>query len=126
MKTRSQTVWPKPLRTLELEPRPGSHKRRPRPRPKPAGKGDPRAPKKPPSAFFYFMDDFRKTYQQENPSVKSLQEIGKACGEKWNTMAFEEKVKYYDIATEKRAEFEKARIEYNKKKESGELSEESN
>jgi len=35
-------------------------------------------------------------------------------------------VKYYDIATEKRAEFEKARIEYNKKKESGELSEESN
>jgi len=119
-------VWPKPLRTLELEPRPGSHKRRPRPRPKPAGKGDPRAPKKPPSAFFYFMDDFRKTYQQENPSVKSLQEIGKACGEKWNTMAFEEKVKYYDIATEKRAEFEKARIEYNKKKESGELSEESN
>ena len=55
MKTRSQTVWPKPLRTLELEPRPGSHKRRPRPRPKPAGKGDPRAPKKPPTAFFYFM-----------------------------------------------------------------------
>ena len=28
----------------------------------------------------------------------------------------QEKVKYYDIATEKRAEFEKARIEYNKKK----------
>jgi len=54
-----------------------------------------------------------------------MQEIGKACGEKWNTMAFEEKVKYYDIATEKRAEFEKAMIEYNKKKQSGELSEES-
>ncbi|KAG2599651.1 hypothetical protein PVAP13_5KG421128 [Panicum virgatum] len=70
-------------------------------------------------------EDFRKTYQQENPSVKLMQEIGKACGEKWNTMAFEEKVKYYDIATEKRAEFEKAMIEYNKKKQSGELSEES-
>jgi hypothetical protein len=28
----------------------------------------------------------------------------------------QEKVKYYDIATEKRAEFETAMIEYNKKK----------
>ncbi|RLN23326.1 hypothetical protein C2845_PM07G17400 [Panicum miliaceum] len=131
MKTRSQTA-PKPLKTVALAPRPRSPKRRPRP--KPAGKGDPRAPKKPPTAFFYFMyvpryvcipEDFRKTYNQENPSVKSMQEIGKACGEKWNTMAFEEKVKYYDIATEERAEFDKAMIEYNKKKESGEMSEES-
>ncbi|PUZ55464.1 hypothetical protein GQ55_5G213800 [Panicum hallii var. hallii] len=124
MKTRSQTT-PKPLKTVALAPRPDSPKRRPRPMPKPAGKGDPRAPKKPPTAFFYFMEDFRKTYKQENPSVKSMREIGKACGEKWNTMSFEEKVKYYDIATEKRAEFEKAMIEYNKKKESGEMSEES-
>jgi hypothetical protein len=54
MKTRSQTE-PKPLKTVALAPRPGSPKRRPRPKPKPAGKGDPRAPKKPPTAFFYFM-----------------------------------------------------------------------
>ncbi|KAL5674118.1 hypothetical protein ACJX0J_018424, partial [Zea mays] len=113
MKTRSQTS-PKPLKTVAMAPRPSSTKRKPRP--KPAGKGDPRAPKKPPTAFFYFMEDFRKIYKQEKPSVKSMQEIGKACGEKWNTMTFEEKVKYYDIATEKRAEFEKAMIEYNKKK----------
>ncbi|CAO1945449.1 unnamed protein product [Urochloa humidicola] len=108
MKTRSQTA-PKPLKTVALAPRPGSPKRRTKP--KPAGKGGLRPPKKPPTAFFYFMEDFRKTYKQENPSVKSMQEIGKACGEKWNTMAFEEKVKYYDIATEKRAEFEKENAE---------------
>ncbi|PAN29298.1 hypothetical protein PAHAL_5G215400 [Panicum hallii] len=88
MKTRSQTT-PKPLKTVALAPRPDSPKRRPRPMPKPAGKGDPRAPKKPPTAFFYFMEDFRKTYKLENPSVKSMREIGKACGEKWNTMSFE-------------------------------------
>ncbi|KAF8675780.1 hypothetical protein HU200_047268 [Digitaria exilis] len=132
MKTRSQSA-PKPLKTVALGPRPGSPKQRQRP--KPAGKGDPRAPKKPPTAFFYFMEDFRKTYKLEKPSVKSMQEIGKACGEKWNSMAFEkisfsfihlqEKVKYYDMATEKRAEFDKAMIEYNKKKETGEISEES-
>uniref|UniRef100_A0A0A9HSV7 HMG box domain-containing protein n=1 Tax=Arundo donax TaxID=35708 RepID=A0A0A9HSV7_ARUDO len=122
MKTRSQTA-PKPLKTVALAPRPSSPKRRPRP--KPNGKGKPGPPKKSPTAFFYFMEDFRKTYKQENPSVKTMQEVGKACGEKWNTMTFEEKVKYYDIATEKRAEFEKAMVEYNKKKESGEMSEES-
>ncbi|KAF0902968.1 hypothetical protein E2562_022607 [Oryza meyeriana var. granulata] len=126
MKTRSQTA-PKPLKTVRLPPA----KPRPKPPPPPSSrkKGqplvDPRRPKKPPTAFFYFMEDFRKAFKQENPSVKSMQEVGKACGEKWNTMAFEERVKYYDLATEKRAEYEKAVAEYNKKKESGELSEES-
>ncbi|XP_065002799.1 high mobility group B protein 14-like isoform X2 [Musa acuminata AAA Group] len=66
---------------------------------------------------------FRKTFQQENPNVKSMRDIGKACGEKWKTMSFEEKVAYYDIATEKRAEFEKAMAAYIKRKESGEFSE---
>ncbi|KAJ8486627.1 hypothetical protein OPV22_019112 [Ensete ventricosum] len=82
-------------------------------------------PKKPPTAFFYYLEDFRKTYQQENPNVKSMRDIGKACGEKWKTMSFEEKVAYYDIATEKRAEFEKAMAAYIKRKESGETCEES-
>ncbi|XP_020599629.1 high mobility group B protein 14-like [Phalaenopsis equestris] len=86
---------------------------------------DPAKPKKPPTAFFYFLEDFRKTYQKENPDVKSMCEIGKACGEKWKTMTYEEKVAYYDIATEKRAEFEKAMSEYLKMKENNDLSEES-
>ncbi|XP_058095292.1 high mobility group B protein 14 [Magnolia sinica] len=77
-------------------------------------------PKKPPTAFFYFLEDFRKVYQEEHPEVKSMRDIGKACGEKWKTMIFEEKVQYYDIATEKRAEFDKAMTEYIKRKESGE------
>ncbi|KAL5655974.1 hypothetical protein ACJX0J_035293, partial [Zea mays] len=52
-------------------------------------------------------------YKQEKTSVKSMQEIGKACGEKWNTMAFEF---HFTGKGQKRAEFEKAMIEYNKKK----------
>ncbi|GAA0152612.1 hypothetical protein LIER_11047 [Lithospermum erythrorhizon] len=78
-------------------------------------------PKKPPTAFFYFLEDFRKGFQEDNPNVKSMRDIGKACGEKWKTMTYEEKVQYYDIATEKRAEFDIAMAEFNKKKESGEL-----
>lgn len=81
-------------------------------------------PKKPPTAFFYYLEDFRKAYQAENPAVKTMRDIGKACGMKWKTMNFEEKVQYYDIATQKRAEYEKALAAYIKRRESGELSEE--
>ncbi|XP_039036173.1 high mobility group B protein 14-like isoform X3 [Hibiscus syriacus] len=87
-------------------------------------KVDAKMPKKPPTAFFYYcefcLEDFRKEFQEQNPDTKSMRDIGKACGEKWKTMTYEEKVKYYDIATEKRAEFDRAMAEYNKRKESGE------
>ncbi|KAJ9690953.1 hypothetical protein PVL29_013220 [Vitis rotundifolia] len=81
---------------------------------------DSKKPKKPPTAFFYFLEDFRKEFQEQNPDVKSMRDIGKACGEKWKTMTYEEKVQYYDIATEKRAEFDRAMADYIKRKESGE------
>ncbi|CAO2842218.1 unnamed protein product [Amaranthus hypochondriacus] len=86
-------------------------------------KVDPNKPKKPPTAFFFFLEDFRRGYQEENPEVKSMRDIGKACGEKWKIMTYEEKVKYYDIATEKRAAFDKAMEEYIRRKESGEYEE---
>ncbi|KAG1367956.1 high mobility group B protein 14 [Cocos nucifera] len=164
MKTRAKQAKPgeKPTNPKALAKKPIKPKAKKRP-----AKDDARKPKKPPTAFFYYLEDFRKTFQQENPDVKSMRDIGKACGEKWKTMSFEEgkedkiigrisdrnafcgkmvkgkvdicdlnriinvdwngleKVQYYDIATEKRAEFEKAMAEYMKKKESGELSEES-
>ncbi|KGN49384.1 high mobility group B protein 14 [Cucumis sativus] len=82
-------------------------------------KFDVNKPKKPPTAFFYFLDDFRKEFQEQNPDVKTMRDVGKACGEKWKTMTYEEKVQYYDIATEKRAEFDKAMTEYKKRMESG-------
>ncbi|CDP06349.1 unnamed protein product [Coffea canephora] len=77
-------------------------------------------PKKPPTAFFYFLEDFRKEFQEKNPDIKTMRDIGKACGERWKTMTYEEKVQYYDIATEKRAEFDRAMAEYMKRKERGE------
>ncbi|KAJ4831464.1 hypothetical protein Tsubulata_047900 [Turnera subulata] len=89
-------------------------------KPKPKKKVDAKMPKKPPTAFFFFLEDFRKEFQEQNPDVKSMRDVGKACGDKWKTMTYEEKVKYYDIATEKRAEFDRAMAEYIKRKESGE------
>ncbi|XP_031389717.1 high mobility group B protein 14 [Punica granatum] len=81
---------------------------------------DSKKPKKPPTAFFYFLEDFRKEYQEQNPDIKSMRDIGKACGAKWKTMTYEEKVQYYDIAAEKRREFDQVMAEYIKRKESGE------
>ncbi|XVF87190.1 hypothetical protein PTKIN_Ptkin18bG0099300 [Pterospermum kingtungense] len=95
-------------------------KSRPKPKKKKSSKIDAKMPKKPPTAFFYFLEDFRKEFQEQNPDIKSMRDIGKACGEKWKTMTYDEKVKYYDIATEKRAEFDRAMAEYIKRKESGE------
>ncbi|XP_057465156.1 high mobility group B protein 14-like [Actinidia eriantha] len=105
----------------------GTQQRRPKsankPKTTPKGKAvklDAQKPKKPPTAFFYFLEDFRKEFQEQNPGVKSMRDIGKACGEKWKTMTYEEKVQYYDIATGKRAEFDRAMVDYNRRMESGE------
>ncbi|CAH9076470.1 unnamed protein product [Cuscuta epithymum] len=84
---------------------------------------DSNTPKKPPTAFFFFLEDFRKEFQQKNPDVKSMRDVGKACGEKWKTMTYEEKVQYYDIATERRREFDRAMADYTKRKENGEFEE---
>ncbi|KAK0596565.1 hypothetical protein LWI29_016828 [Acer saccharum] len=108
------------LVTSEKEGRPNSSRKLTVKQKKKHEKFDVKKPKKPPTAFFYFLEDFRKEFQEQNPNVKSMRDIGKACGEKWKTMTYEEKVKYYDIATEKRAEFDSAMADYIKKQESGE------
>lgn len=87
---------------------------------KPKTERDPDLPKKPATAFFYYMEKFRKTYQEENPGVTGMRQIGIACGAKWKEMTYEEKAPYYDIATQKRAEYEKILAAYKKKKEAGE------
>eukprot|EP00249_Psilotum_nudum_P014603 c24908_g2_i1 orf=3-305(-) len=46
-------------------------------------KKDPNKPKRPPSAFFVFLEEFRKTYKSDNPGVKAVAAIGKAGGDKW-------------------------------------------
>nr|GMC95384.1 high mobility group B protein 1 [Ipomoea batatas]GMC99697.1 high mobility group B protein 1 [Ipomoea batatas] len=49
-------------------------------------KKDPNKPKRPPSAFFVFLEEFRKTFKKENPNVKAVSAVGKAGGEKWKSM----------------------------------------
>ncbi|KAK8658392.1 hypothetical protein V6N13_036599 [Hibiscus sabdariffa] len=83
-------------------------------KPKKLKKGkDPNAPKRPPTAFFLFMDDFRKSYKEANPDAKGVTGVAKEGGEKWKSMSDEEKKCYIDKAAELKAEYGKAKNDDN-------------
>ncbi|KAK9289983.1 hypothetical protein L1049_008145 [Liquidambar formosana] len=81
-------------------------------------KKDPNKPKRPPSAFFVFLEEFRKTFKKENPNVKAVSAVGKAGGEKWKSMSEAEKAPYEAKAAKRKSEYEKVMNAYNKKQES--------
>ncbi|KAJ0678149.1 putative chromatin remodeling & transcriptional activation HMG family [Helianthus annuus] len=48
---------------------------------------DPNKPKRPASAFFVFMEEFRDQFKAENPHNKSVAAVSKAGGVKWKAMS---------------------------------------
>ncbi|KAI3981206.1 hypothetical protein MKX01_041345 [Papaver californicum] len=74
---------------------------------------DPNAPKRPPTAFFAFMEDFRKEFKEANPDNKSVSVVAKEGGQKWKSMSDEEKKPYVEKCAELKAEFQKAMENYN-------------
>ncbi|KAL5144310.1 HMG1/2-like protein [Glycine soja] len=94
---------------------------------KPAGKGkaakDPNKPKRPPSAFFVFMEEFRKVFNKEHPENKAVSAVGKAAGAKWKTMSDAEKAPYVAKSEKRKVEYEKNMRAYNKKQVGSSLAE---
>ncbi|KAH9302526.1 hypothetical protein KI387_014109 [Taxus chinensis] len=80
-------------------------------------KKDPNKPKRPPSAFFVFMEGFRKEFKAANPNSNSIAAVGKAGGERWKTMSEEEKAPFDATAKMRKSEYEKAMAAYNNKQE---------
>ncbi|NP_001351851.1 HMG1/2-like protein [Cicer arietinum] len=76
---------------------------------------DPNKPKRPPSAFFVFMSDFREQYKKDHPNNKSVAAVGKACGEEWKSLSDADKAPYVARALKKKAEYEKNVQAYNRK-----------
>ncbi|OAY69491.1 HMG1/2-like protein [Ananas comosus] len=70
---------------------------------KKAGK-DPNRPKRPPSAFFVFMEEFRKQYKEKNPK---------------NKLVSVEKAPYVAKAEKRKADYLKNIAAYDKKKAEG-------
>ncbi|KAJ4825645.1 hypothetical protein Tsubulata_023106 [Turnera subulata] len=81
-------------------------------------KKDPNKPKRPPSAFFVFLEEFRKTFKKENPNVTAVSAVGKAGGEKWKSMSAAEKAPYEAKAAKRKDEYGKLMNDYNRKQES--------
>ncbi|KAL4311397.1 hypothetical protein GQ457_01G025470 [Hibiscus cannabinus] len=80
---------------------------------------DPNMPKRPASAFFVFMEEFRVQYKKEHPKNKSVAVVGKAGGDKWKSLSEAEKRPYVDKAEKRKAEYEKNMKAYNKKQAEG-------
>ncbi|KAJ1413327.1 High mobility group box domain [Sesbania bispinosa] len=86
---------------------------------------DPNKPKRPPSAFFVFMSEFREQFKKEHPNNKSVAVVGKAGGEKWKSLSDAEKAPYVAKAEKKKEEYEKSIQAYNRKKDGEEESDKS-
>ncbi|KAG6722290.1 hypothetical protein I3842_03G153400 [Carya illinoinensis] len=80
-----------------------------------ASKKDSDAPKRPSSAFFIFMEDFRKSFKENYPDQKSGPAVGKAGGEKWKSMSDADKAPYAEKALKRKADYEKAVRAYKTK-----------
>ncbi|XP_073102926.1 HMG1/2-like protein [Elaeis guineensis] len=83
-----------------------------------AGK-DPNKPKRPPSAFFVFMEEFRKQFKEKNPNNKLVSVVGKAGGDKWKSMSDADKAPYVAKANKYKTEYTKNMAAYNKKQSEG-------
>ncbi|XAR61533.1 hypothetical protein NMG60_11015985 [Bertholletia excelsa] len=75
---------------------------------------DPNKPKRPSSAFFVFMEEFRQQYKEKHPNNKSVAAVGKAGGDKWKSMSEAEKAPYVAKAEKRKKEYEKKMDIYKK------------
>ncbi|KAG5530012.1 hypothetical protein RHGRI_030395 [Rhododendron griersonianum] len=76
---------------------------------------DPNKPKRPASAFFVFMEEFRKTFKEKHPNNKSVAAVGKAGGDKWKSLSTAEKAPFVAKAEKRKTEYNKNIEAYNKK-----------
>ncbi|XP_031269269.1 high mobility group B protein 4 [Pistacia vera] len=81
---------------------------------------DPNKPKRPPSAFFVFMEEFRQQFKRENPNNKSVAAVGKAGGAKWKSLSDAEKAPFVARAESRKNDYNKNMTAYNKKLADGE------
>ncbi|CAG7871940.1 unnamed protein product, partial [Brassica rapa] len=65
------------------------------------------AKKKPPTAFYFFMNDFRETYEEKNQYV-NLKDVPKLGGEMWKSFTEDEKNVYRDKAAQLMEEYNKS------------------
>ncbi|XP_033106493.1 high mobility group protein B1-like [Anneissia japonica] len=74
---------------------------------------DPDKPKKPPTAYFYFLEDFRKEMKGKTVKGKRVTEL---CGEQWNQLTDEQKRPYMERVAVQYKKYQEAMEVYRQKK----------
>ena len=72
---------------------------------------DPNAPKRPPSAYLLYQNEFRKEIKEKNPEM-SYPQVLQESSKMWAELSPQEKKPYQDATDLAKAEFEKAKAEY--------------
>ncbi|CAI0415816.1 unnamed protein product [Linum tenue] len=99
---------------------------------KQASAKDPNKPKRPASAFFVFLEEFRKVYKEENPNVKAVSAVSKTLAsyclliqlhealftrkkDVFICLFVQEKAPYEAKAAKRKSDYQKLMNAYNKK-----------
>lgn len=75
---------------------------------------DPDKPKKPPTAYFYFLTDFRA--QMAGQKIEKGRRLTEICGEEWNKLTEEQKKPYLDRVAVEYKKYQERMEEYRRKK----------
>jgi hypothetical protein len=81
--------------------------------PKSIGKAvkDKAGPKKNLSAYFFFAQDQRQAVKEENPELKTVGQVAKVLGSKWQALSAEEKETYEARAAEDKERYQRQLVE---------------
>ena len=74
---------------------------------------DPDKPKKPPTAYFYFLTDFRA--QMAGQKIEKGRRLTEICGEEWNKLTEEQKKPYLDRVAIEYKKYQERMEEYRRK-----------
>ncbi|KAK9792490.1 hypothetical protein WJX73_006829 [Symbiochloris irregularis] len=77
-------------------------------------KSDTGAPRRPKSAYLWFMAEYREQWKKDHPDRQKVAEIAQACGEAWRALAPEQKAIYEELSTADKADYAISRDEYLK------------
>merc|ERR1712130_1016371 len=103
---------------LANAPPPESDSEDDQPKKKKKKKRDPNMPKRPMTAFFFFLNKNRAKVTEEFPDMK-VSDRSKVLGERWRALSPEDKQEFIDLNIEAKAEYKIAMEKYKKDREGG-------
>ncbi|CAD7703461.1 unnamed protein product [Ostreobium quekettii] len=71
------------------------------------------SPRRPKSAYMFFLAEFRQQWKKDNPDSKKVADVAKAAGEAWRGLAEDQKAKYEVQSSEDKAQYATAMEAYN-------------